>query len=102
MKRFFSKFKKPKSPFAHQLDEESADFTVNGINAHIKRTEMRPFYDSTWIIVINNKNTGKSFQCEVVRRDDETIEGLMQELRTIHLVESEIMALNKKNTIYYD
>lgn len=97
--------KKQKNVFLFVSDSESVNtdsFFKDNIHVSVKKIAQRDFYDSTWMISIDDRSADNKFSCSIVRSDDQTIQELIEELKKIPLTEEKIRALDKRQSIFYD
>lgn len=92
----FKKNRKPIKQDCHYMSNE------NGLLVVLDLLETRPFYDTTWKIVVH-RNGKEIANATIVRQDNETQQNLDAEIRKISEISQEsILSLDEKSKIYYD
>lgn len=99
--KFKESFNKKNNAQEESAKQEDHVFQVKNVKVLIQEIDSRPYYDSTWAVVVESPKG--IFKCNVVRFDDETFEGLESAIRGLdEITEVSIKTLDKKSCIYYD
>lgn len=87
------------------LDIANSTKEENGVKIIVKRTEVRPFYDSTWDVTveINKNGETETVKTRLIRFDNENAQNLVGEIRKLDsYTVDKIRGLDQKHKIYYD